>query len=288
MQTQTISTKTGRQYIIEQDDTLYSQRMGNENLHYQVTNLKFGAHICLMQGTPRTIIDCGMNVGMNTVEYATFAKKVIGFEPTPEIYDLARKNIEWNQKNYDDSLPYMFDWSRQITADIITHNVGLSDTRKSVQFISHPKNRGHNHMWNGTRQTEKTMFDAEMFILDSYQYDEVDYMKMDTEGHELPILKGAVTTINNNRPVVQVEIVPDQCRRYGYTADEIWHYFVTKDYKVFTRDGIERTEDIIVKHKQGGRYRIYHRGTEITGQMDYWFIPREHNFCQQPKYTLFE
>lgn len=288
MQTQIVTTKSGRKYLIEQNDTLYSQRLSNNNLHYQVTNIKFGAEICLAKGAVDTIIDCGMNVGMNTVEYGTFAKRVIGFEPTPEIYQLAQSNITHNKQHFDDNLPYLWNWSRKITAQIETHQIGLSNQRANVKFISHPKNRGHNHMWNGRRRTEKEMYDVQLKLLDDYNYDNVDYIKIDTEGHELPLLQGSSSTIDAYRPVVQCEIVPDQCRRYDYTAEDIWNYFIEKDYRVFTRDGVERTNGIEMKHKTGGRYRIYHNGEEVVRQMDYWFVPSEHAWIQSnPKYSIF-
>ena len=288
MQTQTITTKSGRTYLIEQDDTLYAQRLSNDNLHYQVTNIRFGAEILSANPQVNTIIDCGMNVGMNTVEYATCCKRVIGFEPTPEIFNLAIQNITHNTLYWNDELPYIWDWSRKVTAQIETHQIGLSNQTANVKFIDHPKNKGHNHMWNGRRQTEKDMYDVQLKLLDDYNYDSVDYIKIDTEGHELPLLEGAVKTIDANRPVVQCEIVPDQCRRYDYTAEDIWHYFIQRDYRVFTRDGIERTDGIEMKHKLGGRYRLYHHGEEIKRQMDYWFVPSEHAWIQSnPQYQLF-
>ena len=288
MQIQTVTTRSGRQYAIEQDDTLYSQRLSNENLHYQVTNIKFGAEICRAKGAVDTIIDCGMNVGMNTVEYGTFARRVIGFEPTPEIFNLAIQNITHNTLHWDDSLPYIWDWSRKITATIETHKIGLSNQTANVKFISHPKNRGHNHMWNGRRQTKNDMYDVQLKLLDDYAYTGVDYIKIDTEGHELPLLEGAVKTIDANRPVVQCEIVPDQCRRYDYTAEDIWDYFTQRDYRVFTRDGIERTHGIEIKFIKNKRFRIFHHGEEIVRQMDYWFVPSEHAWIQSnPQYKLF-
>ena len=280
MQTQLVTTKSGRKYLIEQDDTLYSQRLSN-TIHYQVTNIRFGAEILSANSQVHTIIDCGMNVGMNTIEYATFCKRVIGFEPTPEIYKLAQTNINHNQQHFDDSLPYIWNKSRAMTATIETHQIGLSNQRGVVQFISNPKNRGHNHMWNGVRKTKKTMYDVQLKLLDDYNYDNVDYIKIDTEGHELPLLEGSTATIDKNRPVVQCEIVPDQCRRYNYTAKDIWDYFTQRDYRVFTRDGIERTNGIEIKFLKDKRFRIFHNSKEIVSQMDYWFIPNEHNWLRR-------
>ena len=290
MQTQTIRTKSGRCYTIEQDDKLYAQRLNPGTLHYQLSNIRFGAEICRAKGSVDTIIDVGMNVGMNTVEYGTFARRVIGFEPTPEIFDLAVKNITHNTLNWDDELPYIWDWSRKITADIDIHKVGLSDTAGTFKFISHPRNRGHNHKYNGRRQTEKDMFDGEMKRLDDYAFTGIDYIKIDTEGHELPLLQGGAKTIADNRPVVQCEIMPDQCRRYEYIATDLWQFFTERDYRIFTRDGIERAMvDMEIRFLGADkRFRMFHKGQEIVRQMDYWFVPAEHQWIQNnPKYQLF-
>lgn len=287
--TQTITQRTGRQYLIEANDTLYAQRLQG-TLHYQVTNLTFTWDILKRLARPiRTVIDCGMNVGMNTVEYGTFADTVHGFEPTPEIHDLARRNIEHNRLNWDDDRDYMFDWSRRITAEIHTHQVALSNQRHTVKMISHPRNRGHNHIYNGVRKTEKDMYEVETKLMDDYDFNAVDFIKMDTEGHELPILEGATRTIDQSRPTVQIEIVPDQCRRYQYTPQDIWQYFRHRDYRCYTRDHIDRTEGCEMRHKQGGRYRMYHNGEEIVRQMDYWFVPQEHPFVKDdPRNFLFD
>jgi FkbM family methyltransferase len=42
--------------------------------------------------------------------------------------------------------------------------------------------------------------------LDSFNIQEVDFIKIDVEGHELEVLKGACQTIRSNMPVILVEI----------------------------------------------------------------------------------
>ena len=41
--------------------------------------------------------------------------------------------------------------------------------------------------------------------LDDYNFDEVDYLKIDVEGHELKVLKGAIATIEKCNPVIVIE-----------------------------------------------------------------------------------
>ena len=41
--------------------------------------------------------------------------------------------------------------------------------------------------------------------LDSFNFEDVDYIKIDVEGHELKVLKGAINTINKCSPLIVVE-----------------------------------------------------------------------------------
>jgi hypothetical protein len=55
-----------------------------------------------------------------------------------------------------------------------------------------------------------------MITLDSLALDEVDFMKLDTEGYEENILRGAVETIKRCRPVIIVEQKRDMAEaRFG-------------------------------------------------------------------------
>ena len=67
----------GRPYWIYKDDTFYQQRIAGAG-PYQQKNLKY---IRALVPEARTIIDVGMNIGMNTIEYATWADEVKSFEP---------------------------------------------------------------------------------------------------------------------------------------------------------------------------------------------------------------
>lgn len=289
MITETVTTKSGREYTIEKDDRMYARRLGPKYLHYQINNIRFAYDICTAKPQVRTMIDCGMNVGMNTIEYATFAQRVVGYDPDPLMYKLAVHNIIQNKMKWDDTLPYMWSHSREITGDIDTHRVALSNTSGNAKLIIHPRNRGHNHVWNGVKRTEKELLPVDQRCLDDYAFEDVDYIKIDTEGHELPLLEGAQKTVDSCRPVVQCEIIAEQCRRYNYTAEDIWQYFTSRDYRVFTRDHIERTHGISTVHLGRGRYQIQHNGARIFRNMDFWFIPAEHPWItQNPIANLFE
>ena len=89
-----LHNRMGRQYWVWRDDRLYEQRFGTCNGPYQVRNIQM---LRLCKPEARTIVDIGMNVGNNTMEYATWAKTVHGFEPFTPTFELAEVNVALNK-----------------------------------------------------------------------------------------------------------------------------------------------------------------------------------------------
>ena len=276
-----IHNRMGRLYWVTAGDALYVQRFARENGPYQARNLKF---LRTHKPNARTIIDIGMNVGNNTMEYSTWAQTVHGFEPFPDTYNMAVANIELNQhvelkgRYYDSKTiksihtpDHADGWFKQgkdfasltMTGNIITHNEGLGDKPGIFEMEDHPNNAGHNCILAEDRKgkTKYALHQVTVNTLDSYNFSDVDIIKIDCEGYELPILKGAKQTISTNRPIVQLEIVESQCARFGYTPNDLWNYFLNEigDYAVYDFRG----------------KRLPDHWEKIKGVMDRFFVPLE-------------
>lgn len=278
--TQVVRTKTNRQFIIEQDDTLYSQRLGGDNRGYQIGNLR---RLRDLVQTARHIIDVGANIGNNTIEYATWAQRVSSFEPTPHTRLWLEQNIAWNKANWSN----LEGWYK--TADgwadmdpqapITVYPYALSDKNYTTTIVHHEKNGGHNHLERQGRwvrnpesgvydlwrddyvsKGQKTRFDVEARTLDSFAFTEVDAIKIDVEGWELMVVKGGEQTIMRDRPVIQTEIVENQCRKAGYQADDLVRWFHDRDYVRTMRDGSVIIDKTYVK---------------VPKMMDSFWVPRE-------------
>ena len=277
-----IHNRMGRLYWVWKDDTLYQQRFARENGPYQGRNLKW-LRKCIPNA--RTIVDVGMNVANNTMEYATWAQTVHGFEPTPSTFELAKANVELNQHvelkgRYYNTHKVMTEhnpdhadgWfkfpdksfaSLDMTANVHIHNIGLGNTAGSFQMEDHPNNVGHNCILTEERKqkTKYEVYDVTVHTLDSYNFEDVDAIKIDCEGYEYPILQGAINTIKQCRPIVQLEIVEAQCKKFGYTPQDMFDLF----------------------HKQIGNYvttdfsgnDLGQDWRRIKGVMDRFFVPEE-------------
>ena len=297
-----VSNTVGRLYWIYKNDSFYQQRIANAG-PYQGANLKRLRDLC---PSARTVIDVGMNIGMNTIEYATWANTVHGFEPTPQTYDMAIKNIDHAKQQTAESFEKGWykltqGWaSMLVTGDIHTHDVGLGPEAQDTEIVIRPDNAGHNHInnldrkrWTGKvwidRTAKHNKVDYEKVpvsirTLDSYQFDNVDIIKIDVEGYEYDVLLGAIETIEKWKPVVQVEMVYGQPHRFGYTVHDILNYFESRDYVMTLSDGTVMPFEWIQK-KQG-------KQMPVKGKMDRFFIHKDHaswnNIPEKPFDKLFE
>ena len=135
-----------------------------------------------MMGDPaqlHRVIDCGAWIGQWSLMHR-HAEHVEAFEPNPDILPLLEHNIQ--------SCP-----------QIHLHRTALSNQpgRTALRYESHT---GTCHMWPEGHAT-----DIEVRTLDSYQFSDVDIIKIDVEGMEVPLLQGAEQTIRRNRPWILIE-----------------------------------------------------------------------------------
>jgi FkbM family methyltransferase len=276
-----ITNKIGRQMWVWDSDSFYTQRL--KAGPYQKQNLIHLRELC---PNPRKILDIGMNIGMNTWEYATFAQEVHGFEPVPGTYQVALDNIALNKNHQDPNLGWWKNpdksWaSLAVAGTINTYNVALGPTAGSVEMHI-KKNDGHNRVANDnyTKLNGKPVkvntgyqrVQVPQLTLDSYNFTDVDIIKIDVEGYELQVLEGAVNTIAQNRPIVQIECVEIQPRAFGKTINDLMDYFTSKNYVITLADGTIMPKKFQYAKKMMDRFMI---PAERTDLYDVAKVPQE-------------
>jgi FkbM family methyltransferase len=124
---------------------------------------------------------------------------VYAFEPQESIYQILLQNIALNG-----------------LGDTVTaYKMALGDQSCNTKMARNPKashdpktfsNRGSNPIVGCLDDTGDPLA-FEMRTLDSFELDNVGFIKIDVEGAHLLVLKGAEETIKRNKPLMLVEIL---------------------------------------------------------------------------------
>lgn len=297
-----VINKFGRCYWLLSIDNLQGPRFSGNNVYYQGNNSRL---IRTIYPKARRIVDVGANVGNNTIAYAEWAEHVESFEPTPTTLTMLEANIEiaklsdlkgiyWEGTDEIGSISRKpdveagwFYWKgvaqpMNIVADITVHKVALSNKNEgSINIQDHPEHGGHNFAVYDESQIKKQehLVKVPCRTIDSFEFDDVDAIKIDVEGSELMVIEGAEKTIDKWRPSVQVEIVPKQCNQYGYRPQDLYDYFAKRDYVCIcaVRTPLNRdqkgNEVIGTDLYFGKNIGMQHR--QVAKYMDRLFVPRE-------------
>jgi FkbM family methyltransferase len=139
----------------------------------------------------QTIIDVGANVGNHAVFFEKFAlaREVLVFEPNPPTADVLLKNLALND-------------CRAVNTRYLRHGVGDGTGRWRVGAM--PANN-----WGGTRLVADPEGSATLRLDDLLPDVRVALLKIDVEGMEAAVLRGAARLIVGSAPVIAVEVTPE-------------------------------------------------------------------------------
>ena len=292
-----VVNKFGRCYWLLAHDNLQGPRFSGNNVYYQGNNSRL---IRTIYPNAKRIIDVGANVGNNTIAYSEWAENVESFEPTPTTLKMLRANIAIAQKQNlkgvywkgtdvegdmyrdQDALSGWYTYkgihqSMNLVANTTVHEVAATNRNEgTIDILDHTDHGGHNHVVldseNVKLRPSQNLVPVPARTLDSYNFKDVNAIKIDVEGSELLVMQGAKDTIERCRPSVQVEIVPKQCTLFGYDPQDLYDYMAKYDYVCVSavrrpanadQRGMFFGQDIGMKHKQIKKY------------MDRLFVPRE-------------
>jgi len=151
----------------------------------------------------RTVIDVGAWWGPWSLWWCEHAERVEIFEPNPEMITKLQHNIA-NHPNCH------------------LHKVALGGVNGTVS-MDYETHSGTNHI-TSTKGT------IPLQTLDEYHFQNVDIIKIDVEGYEIPVLEGARQTIIESRPLIQIE-ANKSGNRYGRTKKDISIFLQDMDMK---------------------------------------------------------
>jgi FkbM family methyltransferase len=143
-------------------------------------------------------IDVGANEGVYTHAFARTGARVEAFEPQPESLEVLRA--------YARSRPQVHVHGYALGAAAGTAVLEVP-RRDGKPLTGHARLlRPPAHKQEEALGRPESSFVVEVRTLDSFAFDDVAMIKIDVEGHELDVLRGAHETIKRNRPLILVEI----------------------------------------------------------------------------------
>lgn len=171
-------------------------------------------------------IDIGANIGETTLNFAQIAKngKVYSFEPVPFLFEQLIKNISLNDYN-----------------NIAAFNIAIADNEEDL-FFEMPSNKNSagislNKQQAGTaKRVVGTTLDN---FIRQQNIPHIDFIKIDVEGFEYFVLKGATQTILQHRPILFIEIDNSYLSAKNTSEKEVLSYLQNKlGYTLYRINGI--------------------------------------------------
>lgn len=158
------------------------------------------------------ILDIGANIGNHSLYWSKKrnARKIYCFEPIRDTFTILKKNIALNH----------------LENIVFPVNVGLSDEKAMAKV----KRFTYSDV-GGTSITKDDTGDIQLEYLDNVEIAEsqIDFVKIDVEGHEINVLNGAANTINKYKPDIFIESFSNNY----ITVDNIltaWGYRLKKSF----------------------------------------------------------
>lgn len=138
-----------------------------------------------LDACPGTVLDIGAYTGIYSILAARAGAKVIAFEPNVPVYARLLENINRN------------------SADVDAHKLAVSDYNGGGQVVTNTRVR-----LTSAGKLEPGN-EVQVIRLDDMALEGVTAMKIDTEGHECAVIRGAIDTITRDRPLIITETLDE-------------------------------------------------------------------------------
>ena len=211
--------------VIAQD---YIEGLLLQGIWYELPNLEFVRSL----KAEGNYVDVGAYIGTHTLFFSLFcpSKQVFSFEPQLDVFQKLTRNLEANGVTKCRAL-----------------NMGLSDAPGRGIVRSGETNKGAGWLLPGDA--------VEVVTLDSLNLRDVILLKIDVEGMELRVLRGAVNTLKSVQYLF-VEMWPEHvCKRCGvdYTVEQAKEFLAPLGFELQPQ---KLKEDLFFFQRTGAKNAI--------------------------------
>ena len=175
------------------------------------------------------VIDVGANIGAHTLPFAHLvgpAGHVLAFEPTTYAFNRLQRNLALN--------PPLALRVSACQAMLAAQSGDVPDLDLYARWpLRHAPEARHSTHLGIAASTDG----AEVVALDDWiarhDISRIDFMKIDVDGHECRILRGAVKTLSKFRPSLLIEFMPYGLEEAGSSLDELVEILTDLHYSFF-------------------------------------------------------
>lgn len=208
-------------------------------------NVGFQACVEASSGA-RCVLDVGAHIGLVTLPVSRILApggRVYAFEPADFNRSLLRRHTELNGAD---------------NVEVVGDLVGERD-EDGVVFFEQNTDSGLNTVALGPGQGSFVETRKSQICLDTFCEQrglEPDVIKIDVEGAEIDVLRGAVRTIGRSRPIIFLSVHPKHLRILGHDVSELNRVLDEMGYKCRCVDGREiqlvEAAEYVLKPKRAG------------------------------------
>jgi FkbM family methyltransferase len=175
------------------------------------------------------VLDIGANIGAHTLTLARRVGpqgRVIAFEPTNYAFRKLRRNLDLNPtlaQRVETLHCFLTGDDRASVPGAIYSSWPLASEAEL-----HPKHLGRE------MQTDEARAQSLDSVLSEHAGRRVQLVKLDVDGYECDVLRGASAMLRDTRPVFVMELAPYSLEERGASLEELLSYFIPNGYRFYS------------------------------------------------------
>lgn len=183
-------------------------------------------------------VDVGAHVGRHGLEILRLvgpSGRVLLFEPLPDLYAKLRTTIQSARRGANvEVLPYA-----------LSDETGATEFCVALDALAYSGMRERRY----DSETQVVRITVEVRRLDDIISDwpRLDYIKIDTEGAEWNVIKGAAQSIERFRPVISFEFGESSYAAYDVSPASVYDFFAERQYVIFDILGKQLEKDAFIE-----------------------------------------
>lgn len=198
-----------------------------------------------------TVADVGANIGWYCAHMAAHdpTARIFAFEPVPGTFEWLRRTMALN------SLP-----------NVVIEQLAISDRPGTLVIHVDPTIAGAASAHPTVYGDTSSPVEVRAVTLDEYAAAHnlrLDAIKLDVEGGELAVLRGAGRILDEHRPMVFTEMLRRHARAFGYHPNDIIALMESRGYACFRVAGVGLA--------------VFHAMDDATVETNFFFLHRAHH-----------